>query len=111
MKKNTNGKQSLKNKLPKVEPVRMSCATYWELLNYIERQYDVFQGQYISLVNLIDKAEYSYTTQTKLKDTALDQLRKEQARLKIMKDELFVAAQSTYKNHPDKKIRKFWLLK
>lgn len=87
----------------------MSHETYTELFKYIEAQYTVFHAEYVATCDHLQ--ELPYKARTVALDVAYDWYRKQCARLTNMKNELFVAAQATYKNHPNKKMREFWLLK
>jgi hypothetical protein len=92
------------------EPLRMSYETYAYLKSLIEQQM-------IKLENDFRTACYFIPPQS-LKgirlgtpsgvDKAHNIFSKEHIKLKKMKDELHTAAASTYKDHPNPKMREFW---
>jgi hypothetical protein len=96
--------------MSKKTQIRMSYNTYVYLRNHLELMEKKIHGDYIIAIEHIKSLE-PWKLREKANDAAWEHFNTGVKQLIEMKDELFVAAQSTYKDHPRKEMREFWLLK
>ena len=85
--------------------VRMSYETYAYLLSLIENQDEKLERQFLQSLNFIPHSKSGWS------DFAYKKFTEEKQKLRVIQDELHVAASATYKDHPNKEMREFWGLK
>ena len=88
----------------------MSYDTYAYLRSHLEAMDKKIHADYLTTIEHLKDLE-PWKLRQKANDAVWEHYNTGVKQLRQMKDELFVAAQSTYKDHPNKKMREFWLLK
>jgi hypothetical protein len=90
------------------EPLRMSWETYFYLKKLIEQQMVKLEDDFRTAINFIPSEPVYRRRKKSGLEKAHDIFSKEYAKLRKMKEELHTAAASTYKDHPNPKMQKFW---
>ena len=87
--------------------MRMSYETYAYLRTLIDDQMMKLKHNYQIALDFIPSEPIKLRGKTGT-DKATEIFREEYAKLMVVKEELHTAAASTYKDHPDEEMRKFW---
>lgn len=90
------------------ESLRMSYETYAYLKSLIEQQMAKLEDDFRRALNFIPSEPVYRRRKPSGIDKAHDIFSKEYAKLRKMKEELHTAAASTYKDHPNLKMKEFW---
>ena len=87
--------------------MRMSYETYAYLRTLVEDQMVKLENDYRIALTFIPLEGVKLRGKTGT-DKATEIFRKEYTKLRAITEELYAAAATTYKDHPDKEMRKFW---
>ena len=94
------------------EPIRMDWLTYDYFKKLIEREMETLQEKFRSACNFIPSLTNAEIRRGE--PSGIEKAHRifivQYGWLERMKKELFIAAQITYKDHPNPEMRKFWLL-